>query len=221
MCFSSSQRTCLASGDLWGHAAGWGPLLRCDVGVAADPCGKHATYAELSAGGPQRLVVLGAEVGGRWNDGAQRLLRDLVRLRAQRATSAWARRWSGMLAVAVQQAVAGTAPGPPLGPQRPWQATGAAICQSDPDLDQLLRLAAKALLLMIFWLPELSIWGGGQFTCAVLSCDVTLCRPCPTHSRFKSRFPCAAFWSLGCSFQAFLLQKKGARTRPFCRRRAW
>ena len=48
-----------------GHAAGWGPLLRCDVGVAADPCGpsaaesdgaalriEHATYAELSAGGP-------------------------------------------------------------------------------------------------------------------------------------------------------------------------
>ena len=84
---------------------------------------KHATYPELSAGGPQRLVVLGAEVGGRWNDGAQRLLRDLVRLRAQRAlpalrraaTSAWARRWRGMLAVAVQQAVAGTA----LGPQGP------------------------------------------------------------------------------------------------------
>ena len=45
-------------------------------------------HPELSAGGPQRLVVLGAEVGGRWNDGAQRLLRDLVRLRAQRAPPA-------------------------------------------------------------------------------------------------------------------------------------
>ena len=64
-------------------------------------------------------MVLGAEVGGRWNGGAQRLLRDLVRLRSQRAPpalrraamSAWARRWSGMLAVAVQQAVAGTALG--------------------------------------------------------------------------------------------------------------
>ena len=60
---------------------------------------KHATYPELSAGGPQRFVVLGVEVGGRWNDGAQRLLRDLVRLRAQcappalrrAAMSAWAR----------------------------------------------------------------------------------------------------------------------------------
>ena len=104
---------------------------------------KHATYPELSAGGPQRLVVLGAEVGGRWNDGAQRLLRDLVRLRAQRAppalrraaTSAWARRWSGTLAMAVQQAVAGTA----LGPHEPQLATSAAGNPSGPDLDQLLH----------------------------------------------------------------------------------
>ena len=31
---------------------------------------KRATYPELARGGPQRLVVLGAEVGGRWNGGA-------------------------------------------------------------------------------------------------------------------------------------------------------
>ena len=104
---------------------------------------KNATYPELSAGGPQRLVVLGAEVGGRWNDGAQRLLHDLVRLRARHAppalrraaTSAWARRWSGMLAAA-----AGTA----LGPQGPQLATSAAGYPSGPDLDQLLHLAAAA-----------------------------------------------------------------------------
>ena len=33
-------------------------------------------------GGAQRLVVLGTEVGGRWNERALRLVRDLVRVRA-------------------------------------------------------------------------------------------------------------------------------------------
>eukprot|EP00439_Symbiodinium_sp_Y106_P043359 s3366_g5.t1 len=73
---------------------------------------KRAAYPELN-GGPQQLVVLGSEVGGRWNAGAHQLLRDLVRVRAQRvppavrsaASSEWARRWWAMLAVSVQQAV--------------------------------------------------------------------------------------------------------------------
>ncbi|OLP90322.1 hypothetical protein AK812_SmicGene28125 [Symbiodinium microadriaticum] len=51
--------------------------------------------------GRQRLLVLGSEIGGRWNEGSQRFVRDLVRLRALRAppavTSAaaagWATRW--------------------------------------------------------------------------------------------------------------------------------
>ena len=30
-------------------------------------CRKHAAYPELTRGGPQTLVVLGSEVGGRWN----------------------------------------------------------------------------------------------------------------------------------------------------------
>ena len=79
-------------------------------------------------------------MGGRWNDGAQRLLHDLVRLRAQRAppalrraaTSAWARRWSGMLAAAVQQAAAGTALGP-HGPQLATSAAGNPPNPSGPD----------------------------------------------------------------------------------------
>ena len=54
------------------------------------------------------------------------------------AMSAWARHWSGMLAVAVQQAVAGTA----LGPHGPQLATSAAGNPSGPDLDQLLHLSA-------------------------------------------------------------------------------
>ena len=61
---------------------------------------KQAAYPELTGGGPQRLVVLGSEVGGRWNGGALRFMRDMVRIRACRepptgrraAASGWARR---------------------------------------------------------------------------------------------------------------------------------
>ena len=57
--------------------------------------------------------------GGRWNEAAQQLVRDLVRVRAQRsppalraaATSAWTKQWWATLAVAVQQAVSNTALG--------------------------------------------------------------------------------------------------------------
>ena len=57
---------------------------------------------DLSQGGPQQVVVLGSGVGGRWNTAAQRFLRDLLRVRAQRSSSAlrvvaragWTRRWS-------------------------------------------------------------------------------------------------------------------------------
>ena len=49
---------------------------------------KHCTYPELARGGPQKLLVLGSEIGGRWNTAAQGFLRDLVRLRALRAPPA-------------------------------------------------------------------------------------------------------------------------------------
>ncbi|OLP76058.1 hypothetical protein AK812_SmicGene44057 [Symbiodinium microadriaticum] len=79
---------------------------------------KRATYPELERGGPQKLVVLGSEVGGRWNEQARRLVQDLVRLKGHRApralraaaSGAWARRWWSMLSVAVQQAVASKRP---------------------------------------------------------------------------------------------------------------
>ena len=85
---------------------------------------KRVAYPELSRGGPQKLLVLGREVGGRWSARAQRFVRDLVRLRALRAPPAvraaasagWSRRWWGTLSVAVQLAVTSTALG------RPWPA---------------------------------------------------------------------------------------------------
>ena len=101
---------------------------------------KRSTYPEL-ARGPQRLVVLGSEIGGRWNEGSQRLVRDLVRLRALRApptaAAGWARRWWGALSVAIQLAVASTALG------RPWPAAPQQGPSDGPSLNRVLDLAAN------------------------------------------------------------------------------
>ena len=105
---------------------------------------KRSTYPELGRG-PQRLVVLGSEIGGRWNDGSQRLVRDLVRQRALRAPPAvrsaaaagWARRWWGALSVAIQLAVASTVLG------RPWPAAPQQGPSDGPSLDRVLDLAAN------------------------------------------------------------------------------
>ena len=45
---------------------------------------KERTYPELDGGGT-RLVVLGCEVGGRWNDEARRFVNRLAALRAAQA----------------------------------------------------------------------------------------------------------------------------------------
>ena len=68
---------------------------------------KETTYPELAGeGGRARLVVLAAEVGGRWNVETAQFLTALARARAQevpfvlqgRAEAAWVRRWSAILA---------------------------------------------------------------------------------------------------------------------------
>ena len=80
----------------------------------AERC-KRSTYPELCRAGPQELVVLGAEIGGRWNDEAGRFVHYFCasgrseRLPLFAARSGWSRRWWGRLRVAVQQAVASTA----------------------------------------------------------------------------------------------------------------
>ena len=107
---------------------------------------KHCTYPELARGGPQKLLVLGSEIGGRWNTAAQGFVRDLVRLRALRAppavraaaSSGWARRWWGALSVAVQLAVASTALG------CAWPAAPVPGPSDGPALDRVLDLAADA-----------------------------------------------------------------------------
>ena len=89
---------------------------------------------------------VGSEVGGRWNAGARPLLRDPMRVRAQRASpavrtaasSAWARRWWAILSVSAQQAVTSTALG------SPWPAPPHASQQQGPELDRVLDLAYTA-----------------------------------------------------------------------------
>ena len=48
---------------------------------------KLCAYPELARGGPQKLLVLGSRIGGRWNTDAQCFVRDLVRLSFPRAAS--------------------------------------------------------------------------------------------------------------------------------------
>ena len=103
-----------------------GADAREGVALVAARRRKVARYPELTRGGPQRLVVLAAEVGGRWSDECQQFLRTLLRLRVQRAppplraaaAQGWARRWWSVLSVALQRAVASSALGvwtmPPL-----------------------------------------------------------------------------------------------------------
>eukprot|EP00439_Symbiodinium_sp_Y106_P083243 s600_g23.t1 len=109
-------------------AAHDGAMLR--VAERCKTLRKRTTYPELSSRGPQRLLVLGSEIGGRWNETAQWLVRDLVRIRAQRAP-----RWWAALAVAVQQVVTSTALG------SPWPAPPHASQPQGPELDRVLDLA--------------------------------------------------------------------------------
>ena len=95
---------------------------------------KRTTYPERCGTGPQRLLVLGAEVGGRWNSAARSFQRTLMRPRSLRAPAAvrrsiasgWARRWWGLLAVAVQQEAVGTTAWPSLAYNRDWGRQGPA-----------------------------------------------------------------------------------------------
>ena len=75
---------------------------------------RHHTYPELGQARRCRLVVVGIEVGGRFGSEAVQLLRLLARHRAAAvprllrpsAITAWVARWSGLLAVAAQRALA-------------------------------------------------------------------------------------------------------------------
>ena len=76
---------------------------------------KERTYPELAGdAGRARLVVLAAEVGGRWSEETAQFLRGLAKARADsvppllqgRVKAAWLRRWSSLLACSATRAFA-------------------------------------------------------------------------------------------------------------------
>ena len=77
---------------------------------------KEAKYRELLQSRRCRLVVLAIEVGGRWSEEATAFVRLLAKAKARTvphllrpaARAAFFHRWTGMLAVAAQRALAGT-----------------------------------------------------------------------------------------------------------------
>ena len=115
------------------------PRFRVPARAIEAPAAQARRVPELARRGPQTLVVLGSEVGGRWDAQARSFVRDLVRRKAYgalpAATAGWARCWWSMLAVAVQQTVASTALGgawrQPLQPE---------ACES-PPLDNIIHHA--------------------------------------------------------------------------------
>ena len=88
---------------------------------------KERTCPELSGdGGRARLVVLAAEVGGRWSHETAEFLCALAKARAQhcccRAQAAWLRRWSAMLACSAARSFSLS-----LLDYRPVPSTGAVV----------------------------------------------------------------------------------------------
>ncbi len=77
---------------------------------------KERKYHELLQSGRCRLVVLGLEVGGRWSEEALTFVRLLAKAKARSRPSllrastqmAYMHRWTGLLAVAAQRALAAT-----------------------------------------------------------------------------------------------------------------
>ena len=81
---------------------------------------KETTYPELSGeDGRARLVVLAAEIGGRWSEETAQFLRALAKAHARsvplllqsRVKAAWLRRWSNILACAAARAFRVVPPG--------------------------------------------------------------------------------------------------------------
>ena len=103
---------------------------------------KERTYPELTGeGGRAKLVVLAAEVGGRWSEETALFLRALAKARAQespqllqgRVTAAYIRRWSASLACSLARSFTLS-----LLEQRPVPSVGVDV----PSVHEVLREAS-------------------------------------------------------------------------------
>ncbi len=101
---------------------------------------KRHRYPELATNTMGRLVVLGCEVGGRWNEAACHLVGSLAKQKARNAPvllrlsarAAWHNRWWGLLSVACQTALASTLCGQAL-------TLGGPTGEDDPFLGEVLE----------------------------------------------------------------------------------
>ena len=100
-----------ADGILWPKAA-----KEDGVALARAERAKATTYPELVASPVVRLVTVAMEVGGRMSTSTRQLLRQLARAKARAAPAAlraaartaWVARWTSLLSVAAQSALAAT-----------------------------------------------------------------------------------------------------------------
>ena len=97
------------------------------VAIAAAENRKAARYPELTSTAGAKLVVLACETGGRWSETSVSFVQALASAKARAAPDplrrsaavGWQQRWSSMLAVAAQAALAATLLG-----ADPWSVAG-------------------------------------------------------------------------------------------------
>ena len=96
---------------------------------------RRHTYPELRRSQRCRLVVLALETGGRWSEDALEFLRSLARAKARTAprwlraatAQASASRWSALLAMAAQRALAASLLELPLRPEAAFEGEGPSL----------------------------------------------------------------------------------------------
>ena len=110
---------------------------------------KRRTYPEFEGAGRCQLVVFGIEVGGRWSQEAPDFIRLLARARGRAvpelvrrsAELAWRNRWSALIAVATQRALAASLLELPLEQAGCWDGEA-------PPLGEVLAEGREAVSLM-------------------------------------------------------------------------
>ena len=105
---------------------------------------KQAAYPELTRRGPQTLLLLGSEIGGRWSTGARRFVRPGPLAGPTRASRRQGRRSVRMGATMVGRFISGGAAVASTALGRPWPAAAQPCSDGGPTLDRVLDLGADA-----------------------------------------------------------------------------
>ena len=116
------------------------------VAITAIENDKHTKYPELTHSSECKFLVLADEIGGRWSETSNKLIRDLARVKSRSAAPrlrrsmafAWENRWWGMLSIALQDILAATLVDDAPRMLHAWEGTG-------PPLGVLLHGEALAI----------------------------------------------------------------------------